>query len=653
MSVIVCNAQLMKQDIPLHRGVSLVQDDCGYTINYELGEYRIITDTVNAKDGDFVFSSIEFYDDYYDRLDEYGFPSLPFWGVNLRVPNPNVNVNITITNIQTFDVKLDYDFIPAQMYGPSLSPLYYDHNYYNNYNHTWYWNEYHGELYVMPRNYGLNFSIYPFHYEPSTRTLTIVRSATYRIDIEGCGLEKLLNDDNILGRTHFDNYIGDKIELSTEAILKQLVDGATYLIIANDKLKSNELDNFINHKVSKGYHVDVKYCPSDVNNTSADIIQFLENYYREKPDLLYVLLVGTPDLITFSAGVKDDHTNPPTDLEYVLLPSLNRQLSNFNYSYFLGRWPVESIDELKSIVNKTIKNENTLANYSPSRVSIFSGAGSYKNYTYDNAQYIASLVSNINGIYPYLYDGRTASNSIAWTDIKDELIGRHDANPWIFTYFGHGAISLIGSPYLFDYNDIANASNSSLAYQPFGFAYTCWLGNVYYDYNFTRHWIHNANGGVTMLSSTTISYDPPNRYFSRNTFSQLENEINRSMGSFVYGGMQEFYIKCKTEPRWRTVRRYNLYGDPSLYLWGISWKTGRPKQMTNANNKETSEISINKDAIYIDQDNCRVQLFNLNGLCVFDEQTNIVKTNSIASGLYIIRITNNGISHSDKIYINE
>lgn len=648
---LISYAQLMNCGITLNRSVSLIQDDCGYTINYELGEYRIIADTVNAKDGDFVFSSIEFYDDYYDRLDKYGFPSLPFLGVNLRVPNPSVNVSVTVTNVQTVDINLDYDYIPAQMYGPVLSPIDYDNNYYSNYNHSWYWNEYDWDLYNMPRNYGLNFSIYPFHYEPSSRTLTIVTSATYRIEIEGCDLEKLLNDNNILGRTHFDNYIGDKAELPSEAILKQLIDGATYLIIASDKLKSLELDNFINHKISKGYNIDVKYCPSEINNTPASIIQFLENYHKEKPDLLYVLLVGTPDIIPFSAGITDDYTNPPTDLEYVLLPSLNKKQSNFNYSYYLGRWPVESIEELKNIVDKTIQNEDLLASYSPSRVSIFSGAGAHKHYTYHNAHYIANLVNNINGIYPYLYDGRNVSYSLAWGDMNDELIGNHDACPWMFIYFGHGAKQLIGSPYSFTSNDITYASNSTLNYQPFGFAYTCWLGAVSHNDNFTRYWIHNNNGGVTMLSSTTISYDPPNRYFSRNTFSQLENKINRSMGAFVYGGMQKFFTKCKTEPRWRTVRRYNLYGDPSLYLWGINWKTGCPKLISNASNSEYSNFLINEDAILLSQDNSQVQLYNINGFCVYDDVTNSVPTSSIAPGFYIIKITTNANSHSEIIYI--
>ena len=156
-----------------------------------------------------------------------------------------------------------------------------------------------------------------------------------------------------------------------------------------------------------------------------------------------------------------------------------------------------------------------------------------------------------------------------------------------------------------------------------------------------------------MLSSTTISYDPPNRYFSRNTFTQLKNRINRSMGLFVYGGMQKFYTKCKTEPRWRTVRRYNLYGDPSLYLWGINWTTGRPKQVAKDRKEEASEISIIKDdkVIYINQDGCRVQLFTINGICIFDECTSTIQTNDIASGLYIIKITTNGMVHSDKIYI--
>lgn len=100
----ICHAQLMDQKITLHRGVSLIQDDCGYTIKYRLGEYQITKDTVNAEDGDYIFSSIEFYDDYYDRLDEYGFPSLPFFGVNLRVPDPDVNVNVKITDIQTLEI---------------------------------------------------------------------------------------------------------------------------------------------------------------------------------------------------------------------------------------------------------------------------------------------------------------------------------------------------------------------------------------------------------------------------------------------------------------------------------------------------------------------------------------------------------------------
>ena len=655
-------------EILVHDGVALYASDCGYTIDYTLGEYEIIDETIGATDGEYIFSSVAFANDFYDRMEEVGRPALPFFGLDLQIPMLHQGLSVSVVEMQTEEIELPYDFVPALLYAMNEDiQLAMDMPYYNEPNYTWGWEEYTWHTYFIPRHAGLNFVINPFHYEPLTRMLTVVTFARYQIDISGCDLWQEVDNRDAITISYFDNiHPDDKYDYA----LEPLVTDATYLILAADYFQrssprgyrsarddsapaddrsSQALRDFVEHKRNIGYNVEVEYFPS--HSTSNTIRGFLEYYYSLHPELLYVLIVGTPDLMPFSSGMPEDSDNPPSDLDYVRIPPLNMDEYDFNIPYFLGRWPVQSEDEFRNIVDKTINNELNLGAASPSKVSVFSGSGKHDLAIYHDAEWIYDEVNSVSGLTATLWDGR--SSAVTKSSMTGDLGGNSDLAPWMFVYTGHGNTGLIGSPYSWYYHQIDDAPNSQLDFQPFGFAFACLVGNVFSANNFTRNWLHSPNGGVTMFASTTTSYMSPDRYMSRNMFAQLEGKPNTPIGNFVYGGKKKFFDKCKTLPRKREIRKYNLYGDPSLYMLGVNWSTGTPyRAHRQAADTEVPALTQTDDAILITSEMQHVRVFNMQGVCVYESEEPYITTTSFLPGIYVVQVDNGTDIRTEKITIH-
>lgn len=146
----------------------------------------------------------------------------------------------------------------------------------------------------------------------------------------------------------------------------------------------------------------------------------------------------------------------------------------------------------------------------------------------------------------------------------------------MFIYIGHGDTMRICGPYWFSYMDVDDFKTSMQDFQPFGFGFSCLLGNIYKNNNFARAWLTSTEGGVTFLGSTTTSYADSDRYFSRTLFKQLKNKPDITIGEFVGNGKAKYYNALRGTRRRQQAKKYVLYGDPSLYLFGIDLQYNNP-----------------------------------------------------------------------------
>lgn len=587
--------------VTIYPGLTLEENGGTYYVHFEMPKYEIVTDTftvINStalpptmfghSPGNYYFSRVEpVEDDYFDYLSENGRPELPFYSLNLLMPFDGGDYTIVNVNIISADtIKLPDPYTPSQSENHSFEDFSFDASYYVSYNTTWYWDECAADTIWYRNSKGLTLSVFPCHYEPSEQILVVVTEADYEIKYDGSYLtgsylEYLLGMERSF-YFFYDNYVG-----FTEPY--PLINGDEYLIITADAWDNTvALSDFIHHKESLGYHV-TKTPLHDIGYTSDEIRDYIR-YEYETNNTKFVLLVGNvgdADSLAFSAGVNGDYHNPPTDIYYSCLSKndISNQWKDYSPTVFVGRWPIQDGTQLRNIVDKTIASDLSLgaelANYSSTKISLFSGGdtnnANMRNYFYNDCKYIYKHVIQKYSYYAgTIFDGRSSSTNFYTMKNAMEII---DDPTWMFVYSGYGNDDVIGQPYDWYDFDIDNIVTSTLPFQPFGFGFSSFLGNIYSAKNFARAWLTSTEGGISFLGATTTSYASPDRYFSRKMFNQLKGRPNMTIGEFVCNAKAKYYNPDKVVWRRREAKKYVLYGDPSLYLFGLNLQYNQPNNM--------------------------------------------------------------------------
>lgn len=641
----------------LRPGMECVLTGNTYEFNFVMPDFHIEIDTIESNLGSSYFSSIHpDTKDYFDYLGEDGLPELPFYSMNLLLP-PDVE-HIEVRHLHVIDsviVTLPFDYTPAQEREDFRHGFSYDEHYYSHaYDPTWY-----GQYYTMDEsNYrgqmGLAFSFYPAHYHPEWRKLVIITKAEFEIAFDGTNLYNHI--DGLYGNldlslfNFFDN-------LSVDYSLIPPIHGDKYLIISADQWVNNhDLLDFVYHKESLGYGVTLTAL-HEVGYTPSAIRAYIQSRYRAN-GIKYVLLVGDVQDLPFSDGIPEDESEPPTDIFYACLSKddVSDQWKDLNPSVFLGRWPIRDSHQLTSIVHKTIESDLHLGEGNPRKIGIFSGD---EKYFYTDGKYV---YDNIVVDLPYyigdLFDGRYLSGS-GYYVMKNYLSDPHCPPTWMFVYTGHGSHSGIASPYDFYYNIIDGVHTSALAFQSFGFGFACFLGDIYETKNFARSWMTSSEGGVTFLGATTTTYYNPDRYFSRKLFMQLENKPIMTIGEFVGNGKAQYYNADKVVYRRREAKKYVLYGDPSLYLFGLDIQYEViPRRIHSSENN--SGNNINNDNIIIDNSIDvinrevikSVYIYSTSGQLMYVGDSLPQNTPKLPAGVYIAIINTENEQIPQKMIVN-
>lgn len=625
-----------------------IDNDNYYVLEFMMPAFHEEEDTIEMNYHEYYFSCIRpDSSDYFNYLEEDGRPELPFYSVDL-ILSPDVS-QFEIFSVEIIDsviVPLHSDYKPAQSKRFSMEDdIAYDDHFYNLYDPAWY-----GQFCkVDESNYrgqkGLNCSIFPCRYDPLHRELNIVTKARCIIKFDGHGLPAHLDSVlSILDRSTF--YYYDNIREVYPRPIIPPIHGDEYLILTTGRWYNNEdLLNFVAHKESLGYHVTYESLQT-IGSTPAAIRSYIQMLYREH-GLKYVLLVGDHDELPFSAGVHEDTDAPPTDIFYACLSKNNMsdQWKDFSPSVFLGRWPVQNTDQLHNIVRKTIFSDMNLGEYDPKKIGIFSGN---ERYFYQDCQYIyKNIVQNYHQYYTGdLFDGRTLSGS-GYNVMKNYLEDTHCDPTWMFVYSGHASqdagISMIHAPYFVNYSNIDYIYTSPLHFQSFGFGFACRLGNIFASDNFARSWVTSTEGGVTFLGATTNTSYTPDRYFSRKLFLQLGGKPIITIGEFIGNGKAKYYNCDKVIWRQREAEKYILYGDPSLYLFGldIQHESIGPIFLQPVRKDSKSEIDQTQS----------IRIYSISGHLLFDGNIDQMNLQNLPTGVYIATITTETEQFSKKIVI--
>lgn len=629
--------------------------DNTYRIEAYMSDYQIVTDTLSGDWGDALFSSFKLYGvDEFDYLHEDGRPTLPFYSLDLILPLGSTSFDVTdIQILDSTSIILPYDYTPAQERVDFSDGFSFDEEYYAT-NSDWY-----EMLYsIEESNYrfykGLNISLFPFHYEPESRRLTIIRRAVYEITFDGSNLtdyiQQELSEYDRLAYNFYDNFVE-----YPQSIIPP-INGDKYLIIAADEWDGNTaLMEFIDHKESLGYEMlytklgDIGYAPQYIRD-------HIKNLY-ETEELKYVLLVGNVSGIPFYDGVADDTSDPPSDIYYSCLSKdIDWQWSDLNPSVFIGRWPITHDEELRHVVNKTIASDLHLGEYAPNEIGIFSSGDRYMQ---KDAEYIYNkIVHNSPHYVGDLQNGSTLQVPVAYSNLKSYLEDNNDNPTWMFIYRGEGTFGSI-SPFNYGWYNMSSILTSNLDFQPFGFGIASSLGNIYSNENFAREWLSNEQGGITFLGATTESFNSADRYFSRKLFEQLKNKPVMTIGEFVANGKAKYYNPDEVVWRRREVKKYTLYGDPSLYLFGLDIDYNTPrlvKKNSQLTEIQDENIIVKDDIVQLETDVYgdvnSICVYSITGQLIYTSHSNQIDLQGLPSGIYTTLINTNNGQISRKILKN-
>jgi hypothetical protein len=288
------------------------------------------------------------------------------------------------------------------------------------------------EPYILRDFRGIVFDLFPFEYNPATRTLRVYSSITVEIFADGPGEVNVLNRTEPFQKTtpDYDLIYSRRFINYNQGLLlyTPVMEAGDMLIITYDAFR-NDMMPLVNWKNQKGIKTTIVNV-STIGNTSGQIDNFIQAFY-DSTDLAYVLLVGDAAQVAtpYASGGSSD-------------PSYAKVAGNDNYpDIFIGRFSAENVSQVQTQVTRTLDYEQfTQAgswHHQGTGIASDQGPGHHGEYDFQHMGLIRNdLLGSTYTLVDEIYDpGANASQVSAALNN-----GRGFLN-----YCGHGDITLWGT----------------------------------------------------------------------------------------------------------------------------------------------------------------------------------------------------------------
>ena len=195
-----------------------------------------------------------------------------------------------------------------------------------------------------------NLLIRPINYNPVSGILRVYTNIEINIHMDNSNVEKTTAIKNKLQSPYFDVLYNQISNYQPDNRDDMINDPVTYVIVTNP-IFLNSLNDFIEWKTQKGYHVIIGNT-AEIGSSTSSIKNFIENLYENPPNGMsapsFVLFVGDIAQLPSYNGSTGSH---PTDLYYVdmsgdMIPDI-----------FHGRFSAQNLSHLQSQINKTLEYE--------------------------------------------------------------------------------------------------------------------------------------------------------------------------------------------------------------------------------------------------------------------------------------------------------
>ena len=628
------------EPIQINKSISIEVADNQYVISFKSPSCEENVVAVKSEKNTKSFSQIVYEkeaEDIFDYVEGAGVPNIPFVTLTLQIPQ-DAKYSVKIEDIQYMDVltgeistkpipyRLKYSYSPCQEFSADekLEEIQFDKEAYSK--------EQFNELYTISEPFGaigtqgFTFNMYPFLYLPEKQSIIVIHSAKYIITVDGDkSLSEMIKNElsEPCGYYFYDIYLRmNPPNFSTDYKGK-------YLIITTNDTYADALKPYINHKRRWGYDVIVHVQHGGYTDaeTLRDYIKSMYDNIKTRPQ--YVLLVGEYTTIPIY-----DINDNPTDIYYACLEKAKIGTeTNFFPEVYIGRWPISSVSEITSIVNKVIAFEQQ--NIFCRTFELYSGTGHFHlTFESDMKKAAKKLLSVKNSNVAYL----PGSDS----RIDDMEMRRLFANQDVLmmVYSGHGDDYGIGNPFR-GINKSSVGSIENMPYFTMGFA--CYL-NYPETSAFGTKWIIDGDRTVafygSMLSTSIIS----DTYLCKHIFDYFTSQkSNIRYSQIIQFAAGKYYNALQTLSRKREVKKYLFLGDPTIYTFGNDMSSGN-----SAAYIKQKDISEGNGLMLTETEKVKfVKIYNILGQLILQKRgTNTCSTEDIkdlydllGSGTYIVSVT--------------
>ena len=431
--------------------------------------------------------------------------------------------------------------------------------------------------YIIRDFRGQNMVVYPYAYNPVTKTLRVYYNMTvemYKVDDKGenvmearrSNTVKMDSDFKSLYQRHFINY-----EASMNRYTPVDEEG-DLLIICYDSFISSMTD-FVNWKKTRGVNTTI-VGSSVAGSTSSALKTYIKNQYNANNNLTHVLLVGDVGQIpgyayTGASGYTGLGDNP-----------YGQVVGNDIYNdIFIGRFSAQNVAQVTTQVQRIITYERDLttsATWCQNGLGVSASAGNNGHYNEDDYRHIENLRTDLLGFgYSTVYqDYKSVSGypSSSTTTISNHI----NSGVGIINYCNHGSQTSWQSHNYSNSHVNALTNNNML---PLVFSVACYNGQ--YDYSggdcFGEAWMHATNSNVPtgaiggMFSYISQPWIPP--MWAQDEFVDIlvesySNNIKYTFGGAAINGLFAIFDNYSTSnaPAVGTYQAWILYGDPTLML---------------------------------------------------------------------------------------
>ncbi len=467
------------------------------------------------------------------------------------------------------------------------------------------------EPYIMRDFRGQNMVVYPFAYNPISKTLRVYYNMTVEMYADGMSNENVFNrrsnevrlDPEIeaMYGNHFINF-GESMSKYTPT-----VETGELLIICHDAFMS-AMQPFVNWKKQIGRPTTM-VGTSTAGTTTSAIQSYIQSQYNSNNNISHVLLVGDvsqiPGISYTAGGGWSGNYSGKSDNMY------GQVVGNDLYNdIIIGRFSAENEAHVTTQVNKVIYYERDIdatATWLPYGDGLGNGdgPGHYNEYDWQHIENIRTdlLAYNYTTVYQD-YPGVSGYSS------SSSILSQHiNGGVSIINYCNHG------SETSWALNSYSNSNVNALTNVhklPIIWSVACLNGK--YDHSqpcFGETWLRATNGTVNspdptqptgavggMFSYISQPWEPP-QYGQDEMVDVLvesyNTNIKRTLGGCSYDGNMKILDQygSNSNPGKGTYLAWILYGDPTLTL-----RNAVPADMgvTHASTMSTTATSFTVNA---------------------------------------------------------